>query len=160
MDLDLNVAEQPKTIRYFRFDSGSGATTFYYLSTGVTGGNGIAFTTPTDLDGDHIMDYVYAGDLKGNVWRFDLTSSDPWILGQGRFLVITITKDRPSSAGTVFQAGDGTFFVFSPARTRKQADRLAASIPRSTVVVVRPSFSFPAKEWVAADPRFWRAKAQ
>jgi type IV pilus assembly protein PilY1 len=29
------------------------------------------------LDGDHITDYVYAGDLKGNVWRFDLTSSDP-----------------------------------------------------------------------------------
>jgi len=74
--------------------------------------------------------------------------------------VIAVTQDRPSSAGTVFQAADGTFFVFSPARTRKQADRLAASIPGSTVAVVRPSFSFPAKDWVAADPRFWRAKAQ
>ena len=30
-------------------------------------------STPADLDGDHITDYVYAGDLKGNVWRFDLT---------------------------------------------------------------------------------------
>ena len=25
---------------------------------------------------------------------------------------------------------------------------------------VRPSFSFPAKDWVAADPRFWRANAR
>ena len=93
-------------------------------------------------------------------YRPDLTSGVPWILGHGRFLVIAVTKDRPSSAGTVFQAADGTFFVFSPARTRKQADRLAASIPGSTVVVVRPSFSFPAKDWVAADPRFWRANGQ
>ena len=39
--------------------------------------NGIAFVTPVDLDGDHITDYVYAGDALGNVWRFDLTSSNP-----------------------------------------------------------------------------------
>jgi type IV pilus assembly protein PilY1 len=50
---------------------------FYYLSTGHAGGNGIAYVTPVDLDGDHITDYVYAGDLKGNVWRFDLTSATP-----------------------------------------------------------------------------------
>jgi type IV pilus assembly protein PilY1 len=63
--------------------NGSGALvkTFYYLSTGHAGGNGIAYTTPVDLDGDHITDYVYAGDLKGNIWRFDLTSTNPsnWV---------------------------------------------------------------------------------
>jgi type IV pilus assembly protein PilY1 len=67
-------------------DSTTGATTFYYLSTTVAtgtpaGGNGIGYVTPTDLDGDHITDYVYAGDLKGNVWRFDLTSSNPTLWG-------------------------------------------------------------------------------
>jgi len=36
--------------------------------------NGIAFVSPADLDGDHITDYVYAGDVLGNIWRFDLTS--------------------------------------------------------------------------------------
>jgi len=55
----------------------SGARTFYYLSTGKPGSNGIASPSPADYDGDHITDYVYAGDLLGNVWRFDLTSSDP-----------------------------------------------------------------------------------
>ncbi len=30
-----------------------------------------------DLDGDHVIDYLYAGDLLGNVWRFDLTSTNP-----------------------------------------------------------------------------------
>ncbi|CAJ0865544.1 pilus assembly protein [Ralstonia flatus] len=61
-----------------------GQVTFRYLDTGygptqagTTNKNGIAFVTPADLDGDHISDYVYAGDVYGNVWRFDLTSQDP-----------------------------------------------------------------------------------
>jgi type IV pilus assembly protein PilY1 len=54
------------------------AQTTYYLSTGQAAGagDGIAAVTPVDLDGDHITDYVYAGDLNGNVWRFDLTSNN------------------------------------------------------------------------------------
>ena len=38
--------------------------------------NGIAYVTPIDLDGDNIYDYAYAGDIKGNVWRFNLLSSN------------------------------------------------------------------------------------
>jgi type IV pilus assembly protein PilY1 len=60
-------------------DSSSGALTWYYLSTGQTlgAGDGIAFPAAEDLDHDNIADYVYAGDLLGNLWRFDLTDSDP-----------------------------------------------------------------------------------
>jgi type IV pilus assembly protein PilY1 len=70
-------------------DSSSGAMTWYYLSTNqpVTTGcggatpsaacDGIAFPAAMDLDHDNITDYVYAGDLLGNLWRFDLTNSDP-----------------------------------------------------------------------------------
>lgn len=39
--------------------------------------NGLAAVFPVDKDGDFIMDYAYAGDLFGNVWRFDLTDTDP-----------------------------------------------------------------------------------
>jgi type IV pilus assembly protein PilY1 len=59
-------------------DPTTAAKTFYYLSTktgSTTSPNGIAFASPADLDGDHIVDYVYAGDLQGNVWRFDLTGN-------------------------------------------------------------------------------------
>ena len=55
----------------------TGTQTLYYLSTGVAGSNGIANVTPVDMDGDHVVDYVYAGDILGNVWRFDLTSNSP-----------------------------------------------------------------------------------
>jgi type IV pilus assembly protein PilY1 len=69
-------------------DPTSGAGTFYYLSTGTGSSgspNGIAYATPVDLDGDHITDYVYAGDLQGNVWRFDLTSASEasWAVSPG-----------------------------------------------------------------------------
>jgi type IV pilus assembly protein PilY1 len=54
----------------------TGAQSIHYLSTGKSGtGDGIAYVTSADLDGDHVTDYLYAGDLLGNVWRFDLTSS-------------------------------------------------------------------------------------
>jgi type IV pilus assembly protein PilY1 len=64
----------------------TGAITFYYLSTGTSGtSNGIATPSTADIDGDHITDYVYAGDLNGKVWRFDLTSTNPsnWAVTSG-----------------------------------------------------------------------------
>ena len=73
-------------------DPTNGATgaQIYYLSTGqnlaTTGKpNGIAYTTPADFDGDHIADFVYAGDLQGNVWRFDLTDASEanWMVSPG-----------------------------------------------------------------------------
>lgn len=37
--------------------------------------NGLSTPTPVDVDGDRTTDYVYAGDLYGNLWKFDLTGS-------------------------------------------------------------------------------------
>ena len=54
----------------------SGTKQMYYYSTGAYGSNGINYATPADLDGDHLTDYIYAGDLQGKVWRFDVTSTD------------------------------------------------------------------------------------
>lgn len=91
-------------------------------------------------------------------YRPDLTNGGPWILGQGRFLVITVSEDQPSGTGTVFQADDGKLFVISSAGTRTEADRVAASTAGLMVFAVRPSLSFPAKAWVAADPEFWKQR--
>lgn len=43
------------------------------IDTGVGSDNGLATPGLWDDDGDGFVDYVYAGDLKGNVWKFDLT---------------------------------------------------------------------------------------
>ena len=37
--------------------------------------NGLSQPALVDFDGDSIIDYAYAGDLQGNVWKFDLTSA-------------------------------------------------------------------------------------
>lgn len=38
--------------------------------------NGLATVTGFDVENDGKTDYIYAGDLFGNLWKFDLTSSD------------------------------------------------------------------------------------
>lgn len=50
---------------------------FLKLDTGVGDvdtPNGFASVAPVDVDSDSIIDYVYAGDLRGNLWKFDLTA--------------------------------------------------------------------------------------
>ena len=41
----------------------------------TTGNNGMATPRVVDLDGDSVADIIYAGDLKGNMWAFDVSSS-------------------------------------------------------------------------------------
>lgn len=67
--------------------TGAATSSPYFLATGTgssTNPNGIAYVSSADLDGDHVVDYLYAGDLLGNVWRFDVSSSNPadWAVSQ------------------------------------------------------------------------------
>src|SRR5690606_23477803 len=39
--------------------------------------NGLSSPALVDSSGDRRIDIVYAGDLQGNVWKFDLSHSDP-----------------------------------------------------------------------------------
>jgi len=48
------------------------------IDTGTSGnGNGMSHAVPVDINGDFRADFVYAGDLSGNMWKFDLRDSDP-----------------------------------------------------------------------------------
>ncbi|MCU0836645.1 MAG: PilC/PilY family type IV pilus protein [Chromatiaceae bacterium] len=47
------------------------------IDTLVGGDNGLSTPTLWDDDGNGKVDTVYAGDLKGNVWRFDLSATAP-----------------------------------------------------------------------------------
>ncbi|MHB9799445.1 pilus assembly protein [Pseudomonas sp. MT3] len=45
------------------------------LTTAEGGANGLSAVNAADVNGDGIADYAYAGDLLGNLWRFDLLDS-------------------------------------------------------------------------------------
>ncbi|TSE18549.1 Type IV pilus biogenesis factor PilY1 [Tepidimonas alkaliphilus] len=64
----------------FIIDAQTGAT-LRKIDTGVGGDNGMGPPSPVDEDGDGVVDYVYAGDLKGNLWKFDLRSNLPTAWG-------------------------------------------------------------------------------
>ena len=53
--------------------------------------NGLATPAAVDLDGDQRVDYVYAGDLRGDMWQFNLNDADPgrWAVGYGGNPVFT-----------------------------------------------------------------------
>ncbi len=47
--------------------------------------NGLANPFPADVDADGKVDYIYAGDLEGNLWKFDVSSISPgsWAIANG-----------------------------------------------------------------------------
>lgn len=52
------------------------------IDTGVGSDNGLATPGLFDANGDGKVDYIYAGDLKGNVWKFDVSGANTasWVV--------------------------------------------------------------------------------
>ncbi len=61
--LDIETGQLLKKI-----DTGSGS---------AASPNGLSSVAPVDSDGDYIVDTLYAGDLQGQLWKFDLSASQP-----------------------------------------------------------------------------------
>jgi len=60
-------------------------------------------------------------------YRPDLSRGDPWIIGRGRFLVITFVRDDLPLDGTVFEMKDGSRMVVRSMETFAEARALARS---------------------------------
>lgn len=67
-----------KAIIYVYVLSSTGAVaSIRKFDTGIAGGNGMSEPRAADIDGNGTVDTVYAGDLKGNLWKVDLSDSSP-----------------------------------------------------------------------------------
>ncbi|HEX6549466.1 MAG TPA: PilC/PilY family type IV pilus protein, partial [Gammaproteobacteria bacterium] len=138
---------------YMIFSNGFGSSTgdavlyMYNINTGnlltfdtkkssTTTPDGMAPPLPVDYDGDRITDAIYAGDLRGNLWKIDVSSTNPsqwdFALKSGSTAVplfsatdssgnVQPITERPQAAldnqgrvlvyfgtGTYFQVGDNT----------------------------------------------------
>jgi len=60
-------------------------------------GNGLSSPTAVDSNEDGFVDRVYAGDLNGNVWKFDLLSKDPagWKVALGGWPFFSALSTQP-----------------------------------------------------------------
>lgn len=64
----------------FILDAVTGTVTKKLLPNAGAIVNGLSAPKTVDINGDLITDYVYAGDLGGNLWRFDLfNTSNPYV---------------------------------------------------------------------------------
>ncbi|TBU81100.1 pilus assembly protein PilY [Pseudomonas daroniae] len=94
----------------------------------VQGTNGVAngLSTPKlgDFNGDGTADYAYAGDLQGNMWRFDLLRAT-----QDATAPFKVTNDVPASAFKVGFGGNPLFRASADtAGTQRQAITSAPSL--------------------------------
>ncbi|WP_241093164.1 pilus assembly protein [Xanthomonas bonasiae] len=88
-------------------DTGSGGTT-------TATSNGLFAPTGWDADGSGTVDYVYAGDLQGHVWKFDLSASAAasWSVGNGAAALFSATSSagvaQPITGGVLVAEDPGT----------------------------------------------------
>jgi hypothetical protein len=73
-----------------------------------------------------------------------------------RFVTVTTTTGSELPAGDVFEASDGTRYVFSAAATVEEARLATVNRADAVVFAVRPWWGMAARAWIAADPEFWR----
>lgn len=66
--------------------------------------NGLASAAVVDFNVDDVADYVYAGDLRGNMWKFDITSTNPsnwkvaYTTGSGAPMPLYVATDASGNA--------------------------------------------------------------
>jgi len=120
-------------VNYVKINTGVGDTTTP---------NGMATPAVVDVDGDFIADYLIAGDLRGHLWRIDVTSTAPqdWQQPAQRALLFTATDDNGTpqpitSRPAVGKHPDGLagFVVyFGTGKYLERTDNMTAGAPTQT----------------------------
>ncbi len=102
--------------------------------------NGLGPATLSDFNSDLIGEFAYAGDLYGNLWKFDLTDSNParWHVYQTAdlpLLAAAATPYRPITAQPrVARARDGMPVIIVGTGKELELDDKAASANRDQVI--------------------------
>jgi type IV pilus assembly protein PilY1 len=94
--------------------------------------NGLSAPTAIDVDGNDIVDIVYAGDLNGNLWKFDLSSAAPasWVIGNGGSVLFSTGGKPITSAPDVTAVPNGRpgyLVAFGTGRYLANADNTSTS---------------------------------
>ena len=89
-------------------------------------------------------------------YRPDLSAGTGLRITGARFLIVSSSKETSSAA--IFESPDGELFRIASAPSRAVADEIAAqSGSGATILAIQPQWTFPAEDWVHADPDFWKS---
>lgn len=94
-------------------DTGSGTTAVP---------NGLSTATLVDFDQDGKVDYAYAGDLYGNLWRFDLRGSSPAAFSAALVMTTSPARAITTTPVVVDHPNGGRLVIFGTGRTLTPAD--------------------------------------
>ena len=113
-------------------------------STTLKQGNGLGSPRAVDLDGNGTTDLVYAGDQKGQVWRFDLLGADAanWKVGIDDQPLVKGVTTQPIMAAPYWlpHPSGGVQITFGTGRQLATND--PANKTTQTLFGVRDSFSY------------------
>lgn len=72
-------------------------TDYIKLVADASGSNGLSAPMPFDSDGNGLADVIYAGDLKGNLWSFDVKDTTPgnWDVALGGVPLFEAGSSKP-----------------------------------------------------------------
>lgn len=97
--------DAPSNVKYF--DTGKGACT------SATTQNGMSTPSLVDYDGDRIIDAIFAGDLLGNLWKFDVSAATWGIaLGGAMFTATGQPITAPVEVGPAPATSSGKAMVY------------------------------------------------
>jgi type IV pilus assembly protein PilY1 len=128
---------------YFKLDTGVGSTTTP---------NGLATPAPIDLNGDFAAEYVYAGDLQGNLWRFDISNTTPsnWGAPQRIFTATNASSTaqpittRPEVGFHPVPTKSGVIVYFGTGKYLEDSDNTASGAPTQTFYGIWDKLETPA----------------
>ncbi|MEN9416590.1 MAG: hypothetical protein RI988_210 [Pseudomonadota bacterium] len=120
-----------RAVLYVVYLDGSGFKKLVAQS-GTGTGNGLSTPLPVDLDNDGLVDFAYAGDLLGQLWKFDLSSSDDaqWKVAQFDSVnTPLIDTGRPitSAPAVAVHPKGGLLVTFGSGRLLTDGDRSSST---------------------------------
>jgi type IV pilus assembly protein PilY1 len=110
-------------IDYIRLDTGTGT---------VAAPNGMAPPFPADVNADGKVDFIYAGDLLGDFWKFDVSKADPtlWPAATNRVALFSGGTTQPITSmaqGVLHPTGPGFILAFGTGKYLEPSDPIAAA---------------------------------
>lgn len=87
-------------------------------------GNGLSTPVPFDSDGNGKIDVIYAGDLKGNMWKFNVSSSTPgsWPASATLLFAAGINKPITSPPVVTLHPSGGQLVLFGTGKYLETGD--------------------------------------